>query len=110
MASVFKNAVTAGVGTNTTSVYTVPASTTATVIGLTVSNITGSNATTDVQVTDTSGGTTVYLVKAANVPVGGALVPIGGEQKIVLETGDVLKVTSSASASLDVTVSILEQS
>jgi len=104
MASVFKNAVTAGVGTNTTSVYTVPASTTATVIGLTVSNITGSNATTDVQVTDTSGGTTVYLVKAANVPVGGALVPIGGEQKIVLE------VTSSASASLDVTVSILEQS
>ena len=110
MASVFKNAVTAGVGTSTTSVYTVPAATTATIIGLTVSNTTGSKATTDVQVTDTSAGTTVYLVKAANVPVGGALVPIGGEQKIVLETGDALKVTSSAASSLDVTVSILEQS
>ena len=109
MASVFKNAVTAGIGTTTTNVYTVPASTTATVIGLTVSNTTASNVTTDVEITDTSSGTTVFIVKAASVPVGGALVPIGGEQKIVLETSDIVKVTSSAAASLDVTVSILEQ-
>lgn len=110
MASTFKNSVSSGVGITQTSVYTVPAATTSTVIGLTLSNTTGTDVTCDVVVTDTSTTTDVFIVKAATVPVGGALVPIGGEQKIVLEATDVLKVTSSDAASLDVIVSILEQS
>ena len=110
MASTFKNSVTSGVGTSQTSVYTVPASTTATIIGLTIANTTVSNVTCDVVVTDTSTTTDVFVVKGANVPSGGALVPIGGDQKVVLEATDVLKVTSSDASSLDVTVSILEQS
>lgn len=109
MASTFKNSVSSGVGVVETSVYTVPSATTATVIGLTISNTTASGVTCDVVVTDTSTATSVYVVKGAGVPAGGALVPIGGEQKIVLEATDVLKVTSSDSASLDVIVSILEQ-
>lgn len=109
MASTFKNSITAGIGTSETSVYTVPSATTATIIGLTVANTTGSDVTCDVVVADTSSSTNVYVVKAANVPTGGALVPIGGDQKVVLEETDVLKVTSSNASSLDVTVSILEQ-
>ena len=110
MANTFKNAVAASVGTSQTSVYTAPSSTTTTVIGLTVANRSGSQITVDVAVTDTSASTTVFLVKGAAVPAGGALVPIGGDQKVVLETTDILKVTSSASSSADVIVSVLEQS
>ena len=110
MASTFKNSLSSGIGLVQTSVYTVPASTTSTVIGLTVSNVSLSDVTCDVIVTDTSTTTDAYIVKGATVPVGGALVPIGGEQKIVLEATDIIKVISSAASSLDVTVSILEQS
>ena len=56
----------------------------------------------------TSGGVDYYMVKSATVPVGGALVPIGGDQKLVLEPTDVLKVISSLAASADVIVSLLE--
>ncbi len=110
MANSFKNSVSASVGTGQTSVYTVPNSTTTTVIGLTVANISGSQITVDVAVTDTSASATVFLVKGASVPAGGALVPIGGDQKVVLEATDIIKVTSSAASSADVIVSVLEQS
>jgi putative AlgH/UPF0301 family transcriptional regulator len=110
MANTFKNAVSSAIGTSQTSVYTVPASTTTTVIGLTVSNITSSAITVDVVLTDTSATTNVYLVKGATVPVGGALVPVGGDQKVVLETTDIIKVTSDTASSADVIVSVLEQS
>jgi len=110
MANTFKNAVSSGIGTSPSSVYTVPAATTSTIIGLTVSNVTSSEITVDVIVTDTSASTSAHLVKAASVPVGGALVPIGGDQKVVLEATDIIKVTSSASSSADIIVSILEQS
>lgn len=110
MANTFKNAVGSAIGTSQTSVYTVPSGATTTVIGLTISNITASTVTCDVVLTDTSTATDVYIVKGATVPVGGALVPIGGEQKIVLESTDVLKVTSSSTSSLDVILSVLEQS
>ena len=109
MANTFKNAVSSAIGTSQTSVYTVPASTTSTVIGLTVANIHTSAITVDVVVTDTSATTSVYLVKAATVPVGGALVPVGGDQKIVLEATDIIKVTSNTASSADVIVSVLEQ-
>jgi hypothetical protein len=109
MANTFKNAVSSAIGTSQTSVYTVPSATTSTVIGLTVSNITSSDITVDVVVTDTSASTSVHIVKGATVPVGGAVVPIGGDQKVVLEATDILKVTSSASSSADALVSVLQQ-
>ena len=109
MANTFKNAVSSAIGTRQTSVYTVPSATTSTVIGLTVSNITGSDITVDVVVTDTSASASVHIIKGATVPVGGAVVPIGGDQKVVLEATDILKVTSSASSSADALVSVLEQ-
>jgi hypothetical protein len=106
MANTFKNTFSKSVGTSAASVYTGPASTATTVIGMTVANITASNINVDVYIT--SGGVDYYLVKGALVPVGGALVPIGGDQKVVIETGDVLKVVSTAASSADVTLSVLE--
>ena len=109
MANTFKNAVSSAIGTSQTSVYTVPASTTSTVIGLTVANRHSSAITVDVVVTDTSASASVFIVKAATIGVGSALVPIGGDQKVVLETGDIIKITSNTASSADVIVSVLEQ-
>jgi len=109
MANTFKNAISAAVGTSQTSVYTAPSGTTSTVIGLTVANRHSADITVDIQVTDTSSGATVFLVRGANIPVGGGLVPVGGDQKIILEASDIILVTSDTASSADVIVSILEQ-
>jgi hypothetical protein len=106
MANTFKNQFSKSVGTSAATIYTAPSATATTAIGMTVANTTSSSITVDVYIT--SGGTDYYLVKGASVPVGGALVPIGGDQKVVLEAADAIKVVSSAASSADVTLSILE--
>jgi hypothetical protein len=103
MANAFKSYIAASVTTQT-SVYTTPSGTQTTVIGLNIANTNASAASVDIQVT--SGATTVYILKGAPVPVGGALVAVGGDQKLVLEAADVLKVTSTVT--VDVAVSVLE--
>jgi hypothetical protein len=106
MANTFKNQFSKSVGTSAATIYTTPSATQTTIIGMTIGNIIASPITVDVYVTSSS--VDYYLVKGATVPVGGSLVPIGGEQKLVLEAADVLKVVSSAATSADVIVSLLE--
>jgi hypothetical protein len=106
MANTFKNQFSKSVGTSAATIYTCPSATSTTIIGLTVGNTTTSPITVDVYVT--SSATDYYLVKGATVPVGGSLVPVGGDQKLVLEAADVLKVISSAASSADVICSLLE--
>lgn len=110
MANAFKNAVSASIGTSNVDIYTAPSATTTTVIGMTVSNRTASAINVDVSVTDTSSGTTAYLIKSAPVPVGGSLVVVGGDQKVVLETTDKITVVSDTATSADAVISVLEQS
>jgi hypothetical protein len=50
----------------------------------------------------------VYIVKSAIVPVGSSLVAAGGDQKIVMNAADILKVTASQASAADVTLSVLE--
>ena len=97
----FKNYTSSSVGTSPVTTYTVPASTTAVMIGMNVSNTTASQITVDVQVAG------VYLVKGAAIPAGSGLSVLDG--KIILETTDTVVVTSSAATSADVIVSVLEQ-
>lgn len=104
MANTFKNYFSKNVGTSAATVVT--ASTSTTIIGLSVANTTTSPITADAYLT--SGGTDYYLVKSATIPVGGSLVIVGGDQKTVLESGDALKIVSSASSSADVVCSVLE--
>lgn len=106
MASAFKNAVVAAIGTTLTDVYTAPALTSTTIIGLSVANVLTTSITVSVSVN--KGGTVGYVVKDAPVPTGGSLVLFGGDQKLVLETGNKFSVVSSAAASASVIVSVLE--
>jgi len=106
MPNTFKNFATANVGTTNTDVYTAGAGVQSTVIGMTVANTTNNNINVNVQATVNA--QTVFLVKGALVPPGGAIVPVGGDQKVVLEAGDKLSVQSDTATSADVLLSVLE--
>ena len=112
MANAFLSETDTAIGTSPARVLTCGASTEITVIGMSIANIVTSQITVDVQL-DASGRTSgaedsVYLIKAAPVPVGGSLVVIGGDQKVVMEPGDVIKVTSDTASSADVVISHLD--
>lgn len=107
MANTFKSYGDAGAGTSASTVYTAPASTTSTVIGMTLANVSTGGVSADVQLVK-SGGSSYYLAKSAPVPLGGTFVVVGGEQKLVLETGDRIDVTSDTASSIDTIVSVLE--
>jgi len=89
------------------SIYTCPASTQTTIIGMSIANITTGEISVDVKITN-SDGDNVFLVKDAPVPTGGSFVPVGGDQKVVLEPSDVIIVQSNTLNSADTTLSILE--
>ena len=107
MANTFKLETDTGVGTGAATIYTCPSATSTTIIGLSVANITSSSISVDVQL-ENNDGDNIYLVKAAPVPVGSSLVVVSGDQKVVTEASDILKVTSSTATSADVALSILE--
>ena len=108
MANTFKIKTSRDIGTTPTVVggYTVGTGVATTVIGLTCANTTSTAITVDVQHNDGTNDT--FMVKGATVPAGGSLVVVGGDQKVVLEENDNIKVTSSAATSCDVIMSILE--
>ena len=112
MANAFLSETDTGIGTTLASIYTCPASTETTIIGLSISNIVSNQISVDVQL-DASGRTSgaedsVYLIKNAPIPQGGSLVVVGGDQKVVLEPGDTLKVKSDTASSADVVLSHLD--
>lgn len=94
------------VTTSAALVYTCPASTQTTLIGLSMANTSASPITTDAYVTRSA--VNYYLVKGATVPVGGTLVIVGGDQKVVLQAADALYVVNSAATSGDAFASLLE--
>ena len=86
--------------------YTVPGTTTAVVLGLSVANITGASIEVDIQLVNADGDD-VYIVKDTVVDSGGTLEMMSGN-KYVLETGDIVKVSSNATNSFAATISIME--
>lgn len=78
-----------------------PANTVITLIGVTVSNISGTLTTATI----TAAG--ANILKDVEIEKGSAIVPVGGEQKIVLLAGD--KLIVSADYAVDVIASVLEQ-
>ncbi len=97
-------------GSTQAGAYAVGADTQATVIGLTVSNVTGSSVDIDVALATTMANITndVSLCSSLPVPSGSTVVLVGGSSKLVLTTGDLIKIKSSAANSVDVIMSILE--
>ena len=106
MAQVFKNAGQV-LTTSAEPIYTVPALTTAIVIGCQVTNVGTSAYNLSLSWLDSSDANAeTYLAQAIPVPDAAAYEPIGG--KLVLEAGDVIRGFASSNSALEVTVSVLE--
>ena len=108
MANTFKLKTKAGVTTLAT-VYTVPSSTTAVVLGMMIGNTTSSAITTTVTLSsdtsDTETNADVELVTTTPIPVNSTLELLSG-YKIVMQTTDYIRVYGSGA--VDVTLSIME--
>lgn len=114
MASSFKKYFKQAVGTANTVVYNPTASgIQSTVIGMSVANRLSNVISISVTLSEnansaSAGANTVYIVKDAVIPPGNSIVPVGGDQKVVLVANDFLEVSSNASSSADVLLSVLE--
>ena len=100
-------------------VYTVPYTASpveAILLEIDIANIHASNdITVDVKVNKNSGGTggtdDIFIVKAAPVPVGGALKAVSGQKIVLMSTAtgaDTVTVACSVASSADCIVSVLE--
>ena len=98
-------------------VYTVPysADTEAILLEVDVANTSASDITVDVKVNKNSGGTggtdDIFVVKAAPVPVGGALKAVSGQKIVMMSTStgvDTITVAASVASAADCLVSLLE--
>lgn len=108
MANTFKRKLSRAVGTTPEIVgtYTVDVGATSVIIGLTVTNILGAAVSANVFIND--GAANTSLVTTGPISSGSSLVVVGGDQKVVMETGDKIYVQSSAASSVDVVMSIME--
>ena len=107
MANTFKNRTLRAVGTSPVDVgAVVAASTQTTLIGMTLANVT--SGVISVTATLHDGSNTTHIIKDGPIPTGGSLVILGGDQKVVLMTGDKVIVTSNTASSCDVIMSFLE--
>ena len=108
MPNTFKNKMATGTGTAASTdmlVYSVPASTTIVIVGLTFANISTSQITVSAKLGTSQG--TGHLIKNIPIPVGSSFEYMGGN-KVVMETGNTLVVQSDTANSLDAVLSIME--
>jgi bifunctional ADP-heptose synthase (sugar kinase/adenylyltransferase) len=108
MANTFYRKTSSNVGTTATTIggYTVPGATTTVIVGLSMANDTGATINASAFIANATALT--YLVKNAPITTGGTLVIVGGDQKIVLQPTDNVKVVSDTASSLDAVMSIME--
>ena len=116
MANDFKRICTPSIGTSLTTIYGVPAGAGSTalesiVIGITMANKTTSGVTADIFIDNEDGSNDVYIVKNATIPAGSSLEVMSGNKLVLMNDGtnaDNLEALASATSSVDVTVSVLE--
>jgi len=104
MANTFKNAG-IQVGTSRTTLYTCPASTTAVIHALYISNVGTVSATADIEITIDGGTTYRYIGKGLEIPDDSTLIL---DKPINLEASDILAITASSAGSVEAVSAILE--
>lgn len=107
MANFFKNKVVNEVGTTPVQILETTASTRATVIGLSLANLTGSNILASVTVTDDA-STVGYYMKDIIIAPNSSLRVVNGGEKLILAPENSLHVFCSQDSSLDLVLSYVE--
>ena len=91
-------------GTSAATLFT--ANSNDTIVGISVANVTASAVNASVFIND--GTNDFYLVKNAPIPSGSALQVLDGGAKVVVQSGDILKVVSNTASSLDTWISTVD--
>ena len=104
MAQDFERNTANGVGTSAVTLRT--ANSDDAIVGITIANVHTAQITVEVYITVSSND--IHIVKDAPITVGSTLQVLDGGAKIVLESGDALKVKSSVASSADVWVSVVD--
>jgi len=91
-------------GTSAATLFT--ANSNDTIVGISVANVTGSAVNASVFIND--GTNDFYLVKNAPIPAGSSLQVLDGGAKVVVQSGDILKVVSDTASSLDTWISTVD--
>lgn len=107
MATLFKNKVEKNVGVVPVDIYETTASTRATVIGLSLTNLTQSFVYVDVLISDDSSNTGYYL-KETLLPANTSLRVVATGEKLIIAPNNKIQVRSSIDDSVDVIASIVE--
>ena len=107
MATLFKNKVVNAVGVLPVDIYEADASTRATVIGLSLTNLTQSFVYVDVLLQDDTSITGYYL-KETLLPANTSLRVVATGEKLIIAPSNKLQVRSSIDDSVDVIVSFVE--
>ena len=108
MANTFKNAWKNEVNHSAAdSVYTAPGATTSILIGLTLTNKGANDITATVTLRDNSATTDIVFLNAVTIPKNTALEVMRGN-KIVMETGDIVKIQCNTEDVLNAFLSVLE--
>jgi hypothetical protein len=107
MATNFKNVIGKQVGTERVAVYTCPAATSTTIIGMNLANLTDGIVSATIEIGDEASSIGV-MVKDMPIPANSSLKPIGKGEKIVLDANNVLYVTSNTTDGIDVILSLVE--
>ena len=104
MAQDFERNTANGVGTSAVTLRT--ANSDDAIVGITIANVHTAQITVEVYITVSSND--IHIVKDAPIPVGSTLQVLDGGAKIVMVSGDALKVKSSVNSSADVWVSVVD--
>lgn len=107
MANNFKLKTKASVGVTTENIYVTPSNATTTIIGITLCNTSGSGINVGVGITRASSDD-VSILKNVPIPQGSTLEFMQGN-KLTMEGTDTITVSSDTNSSLDVALTILEQ-
>tara|TARA_B100000035_G_scaffold190675_1_gene162814 strand:- start:225 stop:554 length:330 start_codon:yes stop_codon:yes gene_type:complete len=107
MANNFKLKTKASVGVTTENIYVTPSNATTTIIGITLCNTSGSGINVGVGITRASSDD-VSILRNVPIPQGSTLEFMQGN-KLTIEGTDTLTVSSDTNSSLDVALTILEQ-
>lgn len=107
MATLFKNKVVKNIGTVPVDLYETDASTRATVIGMSLTNLTPSFVYVDVLIQDDTSVTGYYL-KETLLPANTSLRVISTGEKLIVAPTNKIQVRSSLDDSVDVVMSFVE--
>lgn len=107
MATFFRNSLVKNVGTVPITAITTAVNARATVIGLSLANISESTVTASITVSDAT-SISAYYIKDVLIPPNSSLRVINGGEKLMLSTSNTLEISCNQDDALDAIVSYVE--